>query len=491
MGEEEGAGSQTFTEYLRDRSLLPSEEEAVRRREVKEEEKRKKEEMVQEAIIKEKEMIKYAVEQVVEKCEGKMEKTELWLKTETDTTQNQEVTELNEETFKLEVDSDPDDLIKDGVDDSETSDRDDGHEFEDSPTVSEELKSTDHQKESKDEVKDEMQYEVKMELEEEEGEEEKPPIKSKDRAMYQKEWRAKREGSIPCEWCGVSFGTSGKLLEHQTRRHPTELGDRLGTPVVRHNCPHCQKSFTVKKDFDRHMKKSHGPKGWRRPIQQVVCDTCGFTTTQKLYLRRHRTMKHGTGEVKMKDYPCIHCEKIFNQMGNWQRHVAAMHEGTRLQCDQCPILFKDKRALVNHSWTHGAPQFPCSQCDVAFRMPVKLDNHIKVEHEKSGSILHCEKCDKEFSTKGTLRIHKNYFHETGSTSAYPCHLCAKILKTAKLLKIHLKRHNDCFPCSECGNTYKSQAYLRVHNFAVHKSVIPLNTSLEFAKRKEDKVNFDC
>ena len=282
---------------------MVDEEEVVRRRE---EEKLKKEEMVQEAISKEKQIIKYTIEQVIEKCEEDMEKTDLWLKTKTDSTRNHDVTELNEENLKLEVDPDPEKkyLIKDGVDDSEESGIDDGHDFEDSPTLSEELNWTNHQKENRGEVKFKIKDEVKNKLEEEEELSEKPLIGRKNRNIKQQEWRAKREGQIPCEWCGVSFGTSAKLLEHQTRRHPTELSERWDTPVVRHNCPHCQKSFTVRKDFDRHMKKSHGPKGWRRPIQHVVCDTCGFTTTQKLYLRRHRTMKHGTGEVKMKDYPC-------------------------------------------------------------------------------------------------------------------------------------------------------------------------------------------
>ena len=160
---------------------------------------------------------------------------------------------------------------------------------------------------------------------------------------------------------------------------------------------------------------------------------------------------------------------MFNQMGNWQRHVTAMHEGAKLQCDQCPVLFKDKRALVHHSWNHGNHQFPCSQCDLAFRMPVKLENHIKVEHEKGEWILRCDQCDKEFATKATLRIHKNHLHETGGNSAYPCHLCDKIMKAERLLKLHLKRHTECFPCNECENTYKSQVSIGNHSHAVHKN----------------------
>ena len=83
--------------------------------------------------------------------------------------------------------------------------------------------------------------------------------------------------------------------------------------------------------------------------------------------------------------------------------------------------------------------------------------------------MRCDQCDKEFATKATLRIHKNHLHETGGNSAYPCHLCDKIMKAERLLKLHLQRHTECFPCNECENTYKSQASLGNHSHAVHKN----------------------
>ena len=142
----------------RNKEFMVDEEEMVRRREGK----MKKGEIIKKAISKEKQIIKDTIEQVIETCEEDMEKTYLWLKTKTDSTQNHDVTELNKENLKLKVDPDPEKKywIKDGVDDSEESGRDDGHDFEDSPTFSEELNSTHHQKESRNEVKVKIKEEV-------------------------------------------------------------------------------------------------------------------------------------------------------------------------------------------------------------------------------------------------------------------------------------------------------------------------------------------
>ena len=153
------------------------------------------------------------------------------------------------------------------------------------------------------------------------------------------------------------------------------------------------------------------------------------------------TLSYATLQVPLKEFPCGHCGKVFTQIGNRQRHIEVMHEEPKLQCTECPLMFHHKRELTRHSWSHGAPQFPCNQCDQAFRNPDQLENHVQVQnttilddckifvlkvvHEKKKAVLRCEECDREFSTKSSLRIHMSHFH-MGQVGQHPCHLCEKV-----------------------------------------------------------------
>ena len=152
---------------------------------------------------------------------------------------------------------------------------------------------------------------------------------------------------VCCQWCGILFKARSKLRlsvnlsQHQKRRHPLELTERLGLLVERLPCPKCRRSFTERSDYHRHLRHSHGPKNH-------VCQECGFATHLDRLLRVHRSKKHNSKEVELKPLPCSFCGKKISQMGNLQRHEDVMHRGIRLKCEQCDLGFKDKRGLVKH-----------------------------------------------------------------------------------------------------------------------------------------------
>ena len=150
-----------------------------------------------------------------------------------------------------------------------------------------------------------------------------------------------------CQWCGIIFKARKKirlsvnLNQHQKRRHPLELSERLGLKVERVACPNCHRSFTERSDFHRHLRHSHGPKNH-------VCKECGFATHLDRLLKVHRSKKHNSMEVELKPVPCSFCGKKISQIGNLQRHEDVMHRGVRFKCDQCGLGFKDKRGLRKH-----------------------------------------------------------------------------------------------------------------------------------------------
>ena len=153
---------------------------------------------------------------------------------------------------------------------------------------------------------------------------------------------------VCCQWCGIlfkarqEFRLSVNLSQHQKRRHPLELGERLGSAVERLPCPNCPRSFTERSDYHRHLRHSHGPK-------KHVCHECGFATHLDRLLRLHRSKKHDSKEIELKPLPsCSFCGKKISQIGNLRRHEDVMHKRIRLNCDQCDLEFKDKRGLMKH-----------------------------------------------------------------------------------------------------------------------------------------------
>ena len=172
---------------------------------------------------------------------------------------------------------------------------------------------------------------------------------------------------------------------------------------------------------------------------------------------------------------CSFCGRFFSQVGNLNRHEAIKHRGVRLQCDKCPLLFRDKRALERHGWRHGDSKFSCPDCGEIFKHQDTLKNHIRVAHENLESLLSCTICKKDFTSKVNLRKHKRNLHEKNlhekenkEKEKWPCEQCGKIKESKQLLQDHIKRHNQHFPCQMCGKVYKCSRSLIDHEAAVHK-----------------------
>lgn len=174
-------------------------------------------------------------------------------------------------------------------------------------------------------------------------------------------------------------------------------------------------------------------------------------------------------KVEKKYNPCSFCGRVFSQIGNLNRHEAIKHKGVRLLCNQCPLLFKDKKTLLKHGWKHDDPKLQCSYCEIRFKHPDTLKNHIRVTHDNLESLLNCDICKKEFRNKDTLRLHKIHLHnlENKAQDRYTCEQCGKTKRSIKHLQDHTKIHHQSFHCTACGKNYKALRSLRDHALAQH------------------------
>ena len=295
------------------------------------------------------------------------------------------------------------------------------------------------------------------------------------KAIYHEKVVHLGEFTTNCEFCGTQFKEGVKLQEHQFRKHWLELEEKTGIPVTVYQCDLCPRNFRVKRDFDRHIQTSHGPKKWRQEVKEHICDACGKKFTRLQYLKRHEWKAHNIGEFKERSFPCPHCDRVYHVKDHLTRHVKVEHDKERLQCDVCSKLFCDKSALARHLLYHGEPKFECDECPEKFREGRHLKRHKKVH---AGEIIDektCEHCNKSFKCFQSLKNHQVMYHEkkTEETDGPAvCNECGREYKSHKLLKAHLRIHtpeyrNQKYCCDICGNEYKSNVSLRSHINTIH------------------------
>ena len=134
---------------------------------------------------------------------------------------------------------------------------------------------------------------------------------------------------------------------------------------------------------------------------------------------------------------CPYCAKIFTLKKSLKNHIQNIHEGIRIQCDQCPYRAPDKTGLKRHvEARHEGKTFYCDQCDHVFMSRFSLATHQQTMH--SDTEYKCNDCDYKTKQRSNLKKHRDAKHDN---IRYPCELCHKSLSQKGQLKVHyLKIH---------------------------------------------------
>lgn len=106
-----------------------------------------------------------------------------------------------------------------------------------------------------------------------------------------------------------------------------------GTGQWRHQCPKCPRGFLSLENYIRHLKMH----------KLFLCLECGKTFTQKKNLNRHIR-----GHMGIRPFQCAVCMKTFTAKSTLQDHMN-IHSGDRpYKCNCCDMDFKHKSALKKH-----------------------------------------------------------------------------------------------------------------------------------------------
>ena len=135
-------------------------------------------------------------------------------------------------------------------------------------------------------------------------------------------------------------------------------------------------------------------------------------------------------------------------------------------CDLCDGSYVRLEKLEEHMKSkHGNIIYFCNQCGKKYgKNNVGLYHHILQTHQKQE--FHCDECNKEISTCGDLKMHKESVHDSYS---YVCRKCGPEIMSYKQFfdhtsSAHAKKEFACDLCSYGTDQYKDY---KEHRYLEH------------------------
>ena len=178
-----------------------------------------------------------------------------------------------------------------------------------------------------------------------------------------------------------------------------------------------------------------------------------------------------------KSYKCKQCKKLFPHRFNLKNHLKVCLDETRqkIKCDKCNKSFSTRTTLEVHRWNCGkTKEFKCDICDTAFKSPYVVQVHFYQSHKEKK--FKCETCSETFAVKKRLKSHEE---KCGAKDGHNiCNKCEKAFRTAKLLRTHtIQMHEGKkFKCAICGKGFILKDKLKAH-MAIHSNDRPFKCRL--------------
>jgi len=107
----------------------------------------------------------------------------------------------------------------------------------------------------------------------------------------------------------------------------------------------------------------------------LICDECGNTFKNQLFLKRHQRLQHGGKKCRFCEYKSPH----YHQLKEHERK----HTGEKPEiCSFCGKGFSARGTLEAHKRTHtGEKPFKCKFCVLTFAQRTSVNSHAKIQHK--------------------------------------------------------------------------------------------------------------
>ncbi len=176
----------------------------------------------------------------------------------------------------------------------------------------------------------------------------------------------------------------------------------------------------------------------------IQCDKCDKSFCNASNLKRHMVQIHKVA----KPFKCNFCDEGFDFKWRLKAHMAKDHKTiTALTKPEVEKQQSSKCYIQSEMSLSAQIVYLSTPPEVLEEINLKLEslqNHIDIESKpenKSKKIATCDICDKDFSSRGTLRRHLRDSHESKKAS-FRCDECGISCSRKDALSKHIQRKHS-------------------------------------------------
>ena len=266
-------------------------------------------------------------------------------------------------------------------------------------------------------------------------------------------------------------------------------------------CDLCGKSFTMKSNFQYHMRECHPEDCQMTNDKLAAIEKKQMELVEYEKWRIEDEKKRLEAEQEQLDLAEKQSKGAILNPGIEQaaptfpviQNFMSMNEELTYSCPVCFKLCKGGTMFLQHIQTHDnlSKQAPSKQPTLIETIPT-MDVQ-KMVHQESvagavpeavpkpeetnvGQGYKCDQCTMVFSNRFSLRTHKRTHPITqdSTSTTYPCTACKRTFATSFHLKAHLKTHmvDRPYVCPQCNKGLKDAhglvAHIKVHGITITK-----------------------
>ncbi|OXA45161.1 zinc finger protein 184-like [Folsomia candida] len=208
-----------------------------------------------------------------------------------------------------------------------------------------------------------------------------------------------------------------------------------------------------------------------QPGKTWKCSKCSKTFALKCNFTKHVITHDPDAKVK-----CKICGKILKNPDTLSHHMTGIHTNRkRPSCDICHRVFNNSVTLRKHTEvihsTSERPRLPCGflGCEKTFLDKGSASRHIKIDHAENPVRFPCTLCGNQFKSRADLEKHIAT-HTT--EKPYNCATCGRGFSQMGSMKSHERVHlekstREIFKCDVCPQTFLGRDGLQRHIRQVH------------------------